>query len=63
MKYCKEGNFGGVFTCIKNEIDLDQKDESCNDKTGLIHASEKGNKSIVDLLLEFQVNIDAIDKN
>ena len=51
MKYCKEGNFAGLFTCIKNGIDLEQRDKSWNDYTGLMQASEKGNKSIVDLLI------------
>ena len=61
IEYCKNGNFEGVYTCIKNGIDLEQRDESYYDFTGLIHASYNGYKSIVDILLEFQVNTDAID--
>ena len=53
MKYCESGNFAGVFTCIKNGIDLEQRDESCSNYTGLIRASREGHKSIVDILVEF----------
>ena len=53
MKYCKDGNFAGVFTCIKNGIDLEQIDKSCSDYTGLMHASCKGHKSIVNILIDF----------
>ena len=42
MKYCKNGNFGGLYTCIKNGIDLEQRDKSWNDYTGLMHASCEG---------------------
>ena len=53
MKYCKEGNFAGLFTCIKNGIDLEQRDKSYRDYTGLMHASANGHKSIVDIFIEF----------
>ena len=52
MKYCKDGNFEGLFTCISNGIDLEQRDISWNDYTGLIWASCKGHKSIVNILVE-----------
>ena len=52
MKYCENGNFAGLFTCIKNGIDLEQRDKSCYDRTGLIHASLKGHMSIVDILID-----------
>ena len=52
MKYCKEGNFAGLYTCIRNGIDLEQRDENHFNYTGLMHASKKGYKSIVDLLTE-----------
>ena len=53
MQYCRNGNFGGVYTCIKNGVDLDQKNKSWYDYTGLIYASENGHKSIVDILIDF----------
>ena len=53
MEYCKNGNFAGVYTSIRNGIDLEQKDKSHNSFTGLIHASYKGYKSIVDILIDF----------
>ena len=53
MLYCKSGNFAGLFTCIRNGIDLEQRDKSYIDYTGLMHASAKGHKSIVDILIEF----------
>ena len=42
-----------MFTCIRNGIDLEQKDKSYFDFTGLLHESEKGRKSIVDILIWF----------
>ena len=53
MQYCINGNFAGLFTCIKNGIDLEQRDKSWNDYTGLMHASQNGYKSIVDILIDF----------
>ena len=53
MQYCKDGNFAGVYTCVRNEVNLEQKDESCWDYTCLMYASWKGYKSIVDLHIEF----------
>ena len=61
MKYCEDGNFAGVYACIKNGIDLEQRDKNYYDCTGLIYASQNGHKSIVDILIEFQVDIDAKD--
>ena len=42
-----------MYTCIRNEVDLEQKDKSCYDYTGLIYASIHGYKSIDDLHIEF----------
>ena len=42
-----------MLTCIRNEVDLEQRDKSFNDFTGLMYASRDGYKSIVDILLEF----------
>ena len=53
MEYCIYRNFAGVYTCIRNGIDLEQRDKSHYDYTGLMHASCQGNKSIVDILIEF----------
>ena len=53
MEYCKSGNFAGLFTCIKKGIDLEQKDKSYLDFTGLMYASREGHKSIVDILIDF----------
>ena len=39
MEYCKNGNFGGVYTCIKNGIDLKQRDKTYPNYTGLMYAS------------------------
>ena len=39
LRYCGDGNFAGVYTCIKNKVDLEQKDKSCCDFTGLMDAS------------------------
>ena len=53
MENCGNGNFRGLFTCIKNGIDLEQRDKSDRDFTGLIWASREGHKSIVDILIDF----------
>ena len=42
-----------MFTCIKNGINLEQRDKSYFDYTGLIHASREGHKTIVDILIDF----------
>ena len=42
-----------MFTCIKNGIDLEQRDKSYQNFTGLIHACREGHKSIVDILIDF----------
>ena len=52
-----------MFTCIKNGIDLEQRDKNWYKYTGLIHAIKKGNKSVVDILIDFKVNINATDLN
>ena len=39
MSYCKNGNFAGVYTCIKNEVCLEEKDEENKNRTGLICVS------------------------
>ena len=53
MKYCKDGNFAGVYTCVRNGVNLEQRDKSFDNYTGLMYASEKGYKSIVDLHIDF----------
>ena len=53
MEYCESGNFAGVYACIRNGIDLEQRDKSNYDYTGLMHASKKGKISVVDLLIYF----------
>ena len=50
-----------MFTCVKNAVDLEERDESFYDCTGLIHASREGHKIIVDLLTDLKVNIEAKD--
>ena len=42
-----------MFTCIKNGIDLEQRDKSYDDRTGLMQASAYGHKSIVNILIDF----------
>ena len=53
LDYCKKGNFAGVFTCIMNNVDIEQRDKSYCNYTGLMYASRYGYESIVDILIEF----------
>ena len=57
MECCIDGDFAGVYTCMRNEVNLEQKDKSFSEYTGLMHASWRGYKSIVDLHLDFQVDV------
>ena len=61
MKYCKDGNFAGVYACIRNGIDLEQRDKSHQNFTGLMHACLNGHKNVFDLLIYYQVDIHAKD--
>ena len=46
-----------MYTCVRKEVNLEQKNKICGDNTGLMYASSRGHKSIVDLHIEFQVDI------
>ena len=53
MQYCKSGNFAGVYTCMRNEVYLEERDEENKNRTALICVSQLGFLTIVDLLLDF----------
>ena len=58
LTYCKEGNFEGVYTCLLNGVDFNQKDKKNSNETGLVYASKNGYETIVDLLMYFKVNLE-----
>ena len=62
LDYCYNNDFAGVYTCVRNKADLEQiHNEYNNNETGLIIASKRGYLTIVDLLIDSKVNINAKD--
>ena len=53
MQYCKDGDFAGVYACIRDGIDLEQRFEYYQNCTGLMHAIANKRKNIFDLLMYF----------
>ena len=53
MQYFKDGNSAGVYTCVRNEVNLEHKDKGLYDYTGLMYSGAYGYKSTVDLHIEF----------
>ena len=42
-----------MYTCVRNEVNLEHKDKGLYDYTGLMYSGAYGYKSTVDLHIEF----------